>query len=299
MNARSVISSPPMSPATDNFTPSVASESGPVPCEMLDSPTMSTCGPAAVRARRSRRQDESLASPTIGTSGPSGFDSSRPVDLLLSLENRFRARTASLGSTLFELIWKMRTTPSGYSISQLHAWARRTRDTASTSWPTPVKEDARSSARHGYMIEGNAGTTLLDAARLTAEMPAPYPTPQAHDHKPPKTPEQIEAMRARAPKRPNGGPPGISNLNEVVLQMVPEQSKAGPASWATPVATELGNTVENYLAMKRNMKSGPRTAITHPSLQAKLTAPEIASASSEIPPGEDLSEALQAAEEKR
>jgi hypothetical protein len=33
-------------------------------------------------------------------------------------------------------------------------------------WPTPVKEDARSSARHGYMIEGNQGTTLLDAARL-------------------------------------------------------------------------------------------------------------------------------------
>ena len=42
------------------------------------------------------------------------------------------------------------------------------------------------------------------------------------------------------------------------------------ASWATPVATELGNTLENYLAMKANMKSGPRSAITHPSLQAQL-----------------------------
>ena len=55
-------------------------------------------------------------------------------------------------------------------------------------WPTTTKEDARSSARHGYMITGNAGTTLLDAARMasparrtatgeiltgcTAEMPA-------------------------------------------------------------------------------------------------------------------------------
>jgi hypothetical protein len=78
-----------------------------------------------------------------------------------------------------------------------------------------VKEDGRSSARHGYMIQGNPGTTLLDAARLTAT----------------------------------------------------------PASWATPVATEIGNTLENYTAMKRNMKSGPRTAITHPSLQAQLTAP--------------------------
>lgn len=42
------------------------------------------------------------------------------------------------------------------------------------------------------------------------------------------------------------------------------------ASWATPVATELGNTLENYRAMKANMKSGPRSAITHPSLQAQL-----------------------------
>ena len=43
------------------------------------------------------------------------------------------------------------------------------------------------------------------------------------------------------------------------------------APWATPVATELGNTLENYMAMKAKMRSGPRHAITHPSLQA-LTA---------------------------
>jgi hypothetical protein len=177
------------------------------------------------------------------------------------------------------------------------------------------------------MIEGNPGTTLLDAARLTASHPSPYPTPQAHDAKPPKTMEQIEEMRARAPKRASGGPPGVSNLNEVVQTMVPapyptpnascgtrgghlshmdgrrstlidtvklmepEAMEAPSASWATPVATELGNTVENYLAMKRNMKSGPRMAITHPSLQAKLTAPAIESASLEILPGEELSEA--------
>ena len=33
-------------------------------------------------------------------------------------------------------------------------------------WPTTTKEDARSSARHGYMVTGNQGTTLLDAARM-------------------------------------------------------------------------------------------------------------------------------------
>jgi hypothetical protein len=77
-----------------------------------------------------------------------------------------------------------------------------------------------------------------------------------------------------------------SNLIDTVKLMEPEAMGAAPAGWATPVATELGNTVENYLAMKRNMKSGPRMAITHPSLQAQLTAPVIVSESSEILPGE-------------
>jgi len=243
-----------------------------------------------------------------------------------SLERNLRAHLSKEPSTLYDLTWKESVTPSGRSMLQLVASARPTVGSASTSWPTPVKEDARSSARHGYMIEGNAGTTLLDAARLTVEFPAPYPTPQAHDHKCPKTPEQIEEMRSNAPKRSSGGPPGISNLNETVMQMVPapyptpnascgtrgghishmdgrrsnlmdtvklmepNSAEAGPSPWATPVATELGNTVENYLAMKQNMKSGPRKAITHPSLQAQLTAPATGSASPEIPRGEEPSQ---------
>ena len=242
-----------------------------------------------------------------------------------SLERNLKERVSKTASALYDLTWKESVTPSGRSISRLVASARRIDGNGSTSWPSPVKEDAKSSARHGYMIEGNAGTTLLDAARLTAEIPAPYPTPQAHDHKCPKNSEQIEEMRARAPRRSSGGAPGISNLNETVMQMVPapyptpnaacgtrgghvahmdgrrsnlmdtvklmepSSMEAGPASWATPVSTELGNTVENYLAMKRNMKSGPRQAITHPSLQAQLTAPALVSESSEILPGEGLS----------
>jgi hypothetical protein len=47
---------------------------------------------------------------------------------------------------------------------------------AKTAWPTPVVMDANSSARHGYMIKGHAGTTMLDAARL-----AGWPTTRASD----------------------------------------------------------------------------------------------------------------------
>ena len=65
---------------------------------------------------------------------------------------------------------------------------------ALSPWPTPVVQDAKSAARHGYMddgrpraatnqrretLTGNSVTTLLDAARLTA----PWPSPQSRDHK--------------------------------------------------------------------------------------------------------------------
>jgi len=42
------------------------------------------------------------------------------------------------------------------------------------------------------------------------------------------------------------------------------------AAWPTPAATELGNTLESYQAMKANMASGPRTAVTHLSQAAQL-----------------------------
>jgi len=41
-------------------------------------------------------------------------------------------------------------------------------------------------------------------------------------------------------------------------------------SWPTPTAVELGNSIESYQAMKANMSSGPRTAITHLSIAAQL-----------------------------
>lgn len=326
MSDRSEISSPQMLPVIDSVTSSAEYQSGLEPCAMQDGPTTLMCGQGPAHVLTFPMQERSADSTVISTSGPSGSGSSRPVDLLSSLASRYRARLAGNGSTLYSMTWKVLATPAGRLIPRLAAAVRHTVGLASTSWPTPVREDARSSARHGYMIDGNAGTTLLDAARLTAEMPrpystpmasdvkgtrpptvqrgtgglptevasmlrpAPYPTPQAHDMKCPKTIEQIEEMRARAPTRSNGGPPGISNLNEVVQLMDPDAITSGPQSWATPVATEIGNTVESYLAMKRNMKSGPRMAITHPSLQAQLTAPAIESESTEILAGAELSE---------
>lgn len=233
MNDRSETSSPQTSPVTGSSTLSAELASGPAPFETPAGPTTSTSGAAAVLASLSRRRASVAAPPTSATSGPSGSDSSESADLLSSLASRLRARTAAHGSTLYSMTWKEQATPAKRTIYRLVASVRRTGDSVSSSWPTPVREDARSSARHGYMLEGNQGTTLLDAARLTAEFPAPYPTPQAHDHACPKTPEQIEAMRSRAPKRSRGGPPGVSNLNEVVMLMRPAPYPTPNASYGT------------------------------------------------------------------
>jgi hypothetical protein len=245
-----------------------------------------------------------------------------PLDRLAEALKR---RLLNQGSTLFMHTWKTKQTPQGREVATIMSMSKPRE--AQTSWPTPVREDMRSSARHGYMIEGNQGTTLLDAARLTAESPSSYPTPQAHDHASPKTSDQIEAMRSRAPKRSTGGPPGISNLNEVVRLMTPAPyptpnascgTRGGgishmdgrrsnlidtvklmePSSWATPASHEAGGTPERFLERKelaRENGSKLGISLTSLSLQAQMTAasidssPEIGSESTEIQDGAELS----------
>jgi len=110
-------------------------------------------------------------------------------------------------------------------------------------WPTPVREDSESTGVRPVTETRLAPShTLTSAARMTS-----WSTPLKSDEK---------GERPPTTRRGTGGLPTEARL----------------ASWATPVATEIGNTLENYQAMKANMKSGPRTAITHPSLQAQLAA---------------------------
>jgi len=103
--------------------------------------------------------------------------------------------------------------------------------------------DASSSARSGYMVKGHSGITLTDAARVAA-----WPTTQAHDAK--------------------GAPGEMARARGNFRHNLPAEAQL--AAWATPVATEISNTLETYQAMKANMASGPRIALTHPSLQVQL-----------------------------
>jgi len=211
------------------------------------SPTTSKASGTTSRLQNSPRHPS--APPTGGngsTSSPSSVDA-LAGSFQARLSEVLKQRLQGLGSTLFTHEWKMKRTPQGRGVITISSMSKRRWDFVK-SWPTPVKEDARSSARHGYMIEGNQGTTLLDAARLTAELPSGYPTPQAHDHASPKTSEQIEEMRARALKRSSGGPPGVSNLNEVVTLMK-------PAPYPTPNAScgTRGGSVDHMDGRRSNL----------------------------------------------
>ena len=101
---------------------------------------------------------------TSGTSGLTGSTSSNSADLQRSLENRLRQKTASVGSTLYKLTWKERTTPSGLSISALRASALRTSGKDFGSWPTPTTRDHKGGYQGGRIRNGRISTDTLDVA---------------------------------------------------------------------------------------------------------------------------------------
>lgn len=283
---------------TPNVTSSQESGSGPTHCDEPDGPMTGLSGQVLALASLSPRQAKEMGLLTSGTYGHSGTISSESAALKQSLVSRLRARTDLVGSTLFNLTWKERTTPSGRSIAALRASARRTSDKGSgsseKSWPTPRSIDGSKGARTEQGIQNELArkghldelpsvsalahwqTPTVDnfrsrggdrkdemgndqiarsiphpVQRLTSEQITSWATPSARDWK--------DSGADLAP-RPDNGRDRFDQL--------PRQ--ANLTGWATPVATEIGNTLENYQAMKANIKSGPRTAITHPSLQAQM-----------------------------
>lgn len=130
-------SSPTTSEATTSAISSPVSASGVTPCDKQDGPTTAQCGLEVVLASPSVSLESEPEPQMSGTSGPNSSVSSASAILQSSLVNRFRARTASLGSSLFKLTWKERATPSGRSIPALRGSAHRTSGNACTSLPTP------------------------------------------------------------------------------------------------------------------------------------------------------------------
>jgi hypothetical protein len=166
MNGQSSLFDQMTSEGFSSAISSPASGDGPTPFDLPDGPMAEPSGQGVAPVSRSRVPGKAMAPMIRATFGRRGFGSGASAALSSALVNRLRARMDLDGSTVFRLTWKERTTPSGRLIAALRASGRTTSDSDYGSWPTTTKEDARSSARHGYMLTGNQGTTLLDAARL-------------------------------------------------------------------------------------------------------------------------------------
>src|ERR1043166_2135866 len=91
-----------------NAISSLESESGAMLLETPDGQTMLAFGQGVALASHSVRAGSGEASRISVISGPHGSGSSKSVALTLSLANRLRAKTDSLGSTLFRLTWNTR-----------------------------------------------------------------------------------------------------------------------------------------------------------------------------------------------
>lgn len=104
------------------------------------------------------------------------------------LEARLQENLSGLGSTIYKIVWKPHTTPSGRQISRLRASALRTSASApslaQSGWPTPTKGNAdgsqmaKGASTTGKRAAGSKATVSLNGVAQAAG----WPTPTAQDH---------------------------------------------------------------------------------------------------------------------
>ena len=258
------------SEASPSATSSQGSASGPTPCDPQAGPMTVLFGQEAARASLSAAQVAEAGLMMSGTSGRTGITSSASASLQSSLESKLRAKTASVGSTLYQLTWKPRATPSGRLICALRASARRTSASVSSSeqrgWPTPIVNDVTGSTHcYGKNREillklpgaakqtgwptptvGNAdGSQMAKDASVTGRRPdgskatvslnavaqaSGWPTPQARDHFPAHTEQYIAEKKAQGH--------GMMNLND----------HAQMSGWPTPQTRDFRSGGEDRVS---------------------------------------------------
>jgi hypothetical protein len=240
------------SEASTNTTSSPGSACGPTPCDSPDGLTTGGFGRDPAPVSLSARQADELGLLMTGTCGRRGSGSSASHDLTSSLASRLRARTASLGSTLFSLTWKQRVTPLGRSISALRASGRRISDNDCGSWPTPcaMEPDQSPEVVIARKQRLSASTGVHRGPALPLGTMAQLATPTTRDHKDGGSDETV----------PINGLPG---------------RQAWLAGWGTPNASAPGGTPEQALRRKEGLPCGQSvTTLDHQAQLAYWTTPQ-------------------------
>lgn len=128
-----------------------ASVSGTTRLASLGGPQTAQSGPAPAPVSLSARQARGVGLLMSGTYGQHGTTSSASAALASCLVSRLRIRAALLGSTLYNLTWKVRITPARRSISALRARERPYVDKDSgllrKPWNAPAASDGNGGKR--------------------------------------------------------------------------------------------------------------------------------------------------------
>jgi len=170
---------------TASVTSLQESESGPLHYAEQDGRMISPCGQVLVPVNLSPRLAKERGLLTSGTYGRPSTTSFPITSLQSCLESRLRARTRTLGSTLYKLTWKRWVTPSGVSRSRLRASVLRTSETEHTGWPTPNAVETGESLetvlarKQRHKDEGRKIPGLMKLG--TAVQLASWPTPCSQD----------------------------------------------------------------------------------------------------------------------
>lgn len=190
---------------------------------------------------------------TSGIYGLRSSTSSSSAILQSSLESRLRAKTASLGSTLYQLTWKDRAGPSQLPICALRASVRRTSANDPTGWPTPLTQDdncSRVKDAEAYSLKRLARPNASSNLAVTAQALAGWPTPDAGGFNQNEDPVAREARRqAVMAKGINGN--GFGHTIGSASQL---------AGWPTPRATDGEKAVRTAEGSDREIarKGGPQ-----------------------------------------
>lgn len=143
-------------------------ECGVMHSDKLAGQTVGQSGREVAPANLSARQAKAKGLMMSGTYGRTFTGLSNSASLSASLANKLRAKTDLLGSTLYKLTWKNRTTPAQQSIYALRASVRRISDKDYFGWPTPASRDGKGGYQGGRMREGKISTDTLDVAAQLA-----------------------------------------------------------------------------------------------------------------------------------
>ena len=172
--------------SSHNVTSSQELEFGATPCVKLDGLTTDQCGRGHAPASLSVSQERVKDLKTSVTCGPNSTVSLASAALQRALANRLHQKTASLGSSLYKITWKVRGTPSGRLIPALRASVLRISDKDCTGWPTLNARDWKGPQGRAYK-----GKSLdLPAAAILAGWPTPSASKNTKNSKDPQKMKQ-------------------------------------------------------------------------------------------------------------